>query len=102
MPIEWPENTICHICDKQYKVHDVIMKVPLDINTRQMLYVFLNRKLNHDLTSIIFKYINCDCYAHAKCIQSYFRRPNYCAYWYLYQNNVMYLSNSYGLAQWAY
>ena len=102
MPIEWPENTICHICDKQYNVHDVIMKVPLDINTRQMLYVFLNRKLNHDLTSIIFKYINCDCYAHAKCIQSYFRRPNYCAYWYLYQNNVMYLSNSYGLAQWAY
>ena len=102
MPIEWPKNKICNICDKHYKVHDIIMKLPLDIDTKRMLYMFLNRKLGHDLTSNIFKYINNDCYAHAKCIQSKFRRPKSCAYWYLYRNNVMYLSNSYGLAHWTY
>jgi hypothetical protein len=102
MPIEWPENKICHICENQYKVHDVIMKIPFDIDTRKKVYMFLNRKLNNDLTLNIFKYINNDCYGHAKCIQDNYPKPNYCAYWYLYQYNVMYLSNSYGLARWAY
>jgi hypothetical protein len=91
----WPNNYCCSICKNNFNIGNVITITPFDIDTQYLISLFLNRKLNQDLTSKIINILNVPCYAHRNCYYLHFPKPNYKAYWSLCDKNYMYLSNQY-------
>ena len=59
------------------------------------IYMFLNKKLNRDITLYIFKILYIPSFTHTKCLNLHFEQRNYMTYWYLCDNNKMYISNQF-------
>lgn len=98
MSVSWPEDNICYLCNTKYSENDIIIKIPFEKPTNILVQLFLNRKLNSNVSNMILKYLNHSSYAHSNCVKKHcnvLNHTNIYEKWYLCSGKKMYLSNQY-------